>query len=117
MRLKYALHLIDIAADDVERFFGHRQRQQVGQIGAAADAPGDVLGNQSGLDALGDLPDAIEMRRVEAFGAAERKTDAVQRDRKVAANGVEITHRRSAAHVVLGVDFHEGHGGRVSSTA
>ena len=70
-----------------------------------------MLGHQAGLDPLGDLADALEMRRIDPFGAAERKPDAVQRYRRVAADGVEIAQRRPAAHVVLGMNFHPRHVG------
>ena len=104
-----ALKLIDMPAHHRERFLGHRQRQQIGEIGAADDAEGDVLRHQPGLDPFGDAPDALEMRHVEAFGAAKREPDAVQRHRVVAANAVEVAGRRAAAHVVLGVDFEPRH--------
>ncbi len=106
-----ALHLVDMPAHHRKRFLGHRQRQQVGEIGAADDAPGDVLGHQAGLDPLGDAANAFEMRRVQSLGAAERQPDAVQRNRIIAADGVEIAQRRAAAHVVLGVNFHPRHVG------
>ena len=73
-----ALHLIDMPANDNERLFRHRQRQEIGKISAAADAPGDVLGHQRRLDALGNLADALEMRQIKPLGGAERETDAVQ---------------------------------------
>src|SRR6516165_1328922 len=76
---KRALHLIDVPADNGKRLLGHWQRQQVGQVGAAADTPGDVLRHEVGLNALGNLPDTVKMRLVQAFGTAEREPDTVQR--------------------------------------
>ena len=52
--------------------------------------------------------DALEMRAIEPFGAAERKADAMQRYRIIAADGVEIAQRRAAAHVIFGVNLHPG---------
>lgn len=49
------------------------------------------------------------MEGVQAVGAAERETNAVQRNREVTAHGIEIPDRRAAAHIVLCMDFHEGH--------
>ncbi len=109
--LHVALHLVDMPAHHGERFLGHRQRQQVGEVGAVDHAPGDMLGHQAGLDPLGHAADAFEMGRIQSLGAAQRQPDAVQRDRTVAADGVEIAQRRAAAHVVLGVDLHPRHVG------
>ena len=89
-----------------KRFLGHRQRQQVGEVGRVGDAPGDVLRHQGGLDAFGDLADAFEMCGIEPLRAAEREPDAVERNRMVAADGFETADRRAAAHVVLGMHLH-----------
>jgi len=73
-----SLHLIRMPTHDVERLLGHRQRQQVGEIAAVDDAPREVLRHERRFDALGGLPNAFEMRRVEPLRAAERQPDAVQ---------------------------------------
>ena len=46
---------------------------------------------------------------IEAIGAAERKTDPMQRNRFVAANGIEKPERRPATHIIFGVNFHPRH--------
>ena len=71
-----------------------------------------MLRHQRWLDAFGDLADAIKMDGVQALGAAERQADAVQRYWKIATHRFETPDRRAAAHIVFGVDFHEGHIGR-----
>ncbi len=109
--LHVILHLVDMPAHHRERLRGHGQRQQIGEIGAVCQAPGDMLRHHGGLDPLRHALNAFEVRRVQSFGAAEREPDAVQRDRIVAANGIEIAQRRAAAHVVFGVDFHPRHVG------
>src|SRR6266571_3488883 len=70
-----------------------------------------MLGDESWLNPLDDLPHAREMRRIEPVGAAERQARAVQRDRIVVADRVEDLRRRSAAHVVLGVHLEPRGGG------
>src|SRR5260370_16490625 len=45
------------------------------------------------------------MAEIEPLGAAERKADAVQRNRVIAADRLEISERRPAAQVVFGVNF------------
>src|SRR5689334_14117094 len=64
-----------------------------------------MLRHQSRLGARDDIADALQMFAVEAFGTAERQSHAMQRNRIVEAYGFEIAERRSAAHVILGVDF------------
>src|SRR5262249_19846589 len=61
------------------------------------------------FNALSNLPDAIEMRLVQAFGTAERKADTVERYGNIAPDGLKTADRRSATHVVFGMDFHPRH--------
>ena len=68
-----------------------------------------MLRHKIRLNALGDLPDAIEMCLVQAFRAAERETDTVQRYGNIASDGLQTADRRSATHVVFGMDFHPRH--------
>src|SRR6266849_6814162 len=70
-----------------------------------------MLGDQPGLDPLDDLPHPREMRRVQSLRAAERKSRAVERDRIVAADRVEVRRRAAAAHVVLDVHLEPRRGG------
>ena len=112
--LEIRLRPIHVAAEQSERFLGHRQRQQVGQVVPVGIVPGQMLGHQAGLEALHGDADAFKVRGVESLGAAKRKTDAVQRQRIVAANGVEVGERLAATHIVLGMDFEPRHlGARV----
>jgi len=101
--------MIDIAADRRQRLLGHRQRQQIGKIVAAADAPGDMLGDKRRFDTLGDLLDTIEVRNVETVCAPQREPNAVQRYRKITANDLKTAYRLSTAHIIFGVYFHKGH--------
>src|SRR5262249_13457619 len=109
-----ALHLIDVPANHVQRLVGHRQGKQIGKIGAVTDTPRNVLRHQRWLDPLGYLPDTIEMRLVQTLGTAERETDTMQRYGNIAPDGFQTADRRSATHVVFGMDFHEGDIGRAS---
>src|SRR5712692_7271081 len=109
--LQAGLELLDVPADDRERFFGHRQGKQVGEIGPADDAPRQMLGNESRLEPLDRAPQALQVRRIEPLRAAERQADAVQRKRIVPADRLEVAQRRSAAHVVLGVNLEPRHRG------
>ena len=107
--LEIRLGPIHVAADEVERFLGHGQRQQVGKVRTADDAPRKMLGDEPRFEAFDDAPDTIQMGAIKALGAAERKPDAMQRDGIVATDGVEIGERRAAPHVVLGVNFQPSH--------
>jgi len=98
-----------VATHGIKRFFRHRQRQQIRKIGPADDAPCQMLGHHAWLDPLGDLSNTFQMPDVEAIRAAERKPYTMQGNGFVATNGIEITQRRSAAHVILGMDFHPRH--------
>src|SRR5574340_785578 len=97
------LRSIHVATDDVERFFGQRQRQKITEVGATHEPPREVLRYEPRLEALYHAPDAVQMCRVEILRTAERESDAVQRERIIAADGVEIRECRAAAHVVLRV--------------
>ena len=46
------LRASDVLGDDGERLLRVRQREQVVQIGAARDAPGQMLGDEARLDAI-----------------------------------------------------------------
>ena len=67
-----------------------------------------MLGDERRLEALDQPCQPLEMRGVEPLGAAEREPDAVDRQRIVGAQPLQAPHGRSAAHVVLGVDFQPG---------
>ena len=62
---------IGIAANDIEGFLGHRQRQEVGEIMTADYAPRQVFGDQSRLEPSDQISQASEMVAVDPFGAAE----------------------------------------------
>ena len=97
------LRASDVLRDDRERLLRVRQREQVVQIGAARDAPGQMLGDQARLDAIGQRPEPCEVSRVERPVAAEREPDAVERDGVVPPHRLELRDGGPAAHVVLRV--------------
>src|SRR5437764_12933830 len=92
-------------ANDIERLFGHRQRQQVRDIDAIDDAPGQMLGDEPGLESLDDFANPPQMIAIERLCAAKRKSDAVQRDRIIAPDRFQIRGSGAAAHVVLGMNL------------
>ena len=67
------------------------------------------------------------MARIEPVGSPQRNADGVERNRVVVSNPLESADRRSAAHVVFGVDLepadhgpvleHLGHVGRAEADA
>src|SRR5207249_4757349 len=67
------------------------------QVGAARDAPRQMLGDERRLEALDQPCQPLEMRGVEPLGAAEREPDAVDRQRIVGAQPLQAPHGRSAA--------------------
>src|SRR2546429_825984 len=69
------------------------------QVGAACDAPRQMLGDERRLEALDQPCQPLEMRGVEPLGAAERQPDAVDRQRIVGAQPLQAPHGRSAPHV------------------
>ena len=101
--LQIGLGLVDVPAHDGQRLLGHRQRQEIREIASADHAPGQVLGDQSRLDPRNHFPHARKVGHVQPFGTAQRQANAMQRDRIIAANGVQVSGRAAAAHVVLGV--------------
>src|SRR5438552_1325436 len=84
--LQIRLRLLDMAANDIECFFGHRQRQEVGNVDPVDHAPGQMLRDEARLEALDDLAYALQMSAIERLGAAQRQAHAVQSDRVIAAN-------------------------------
>src|SRR6516225_5086167 len=64
-----------------------------------------MLRDERRRNALDGAVDPIEMAEIEPLGAAERKADAVQRNRVIAADRLEISQRRPAAQVVFGMDL------------
>jgi hypothetical protein len=70
-----------------------------------------VLGHEGGLEPVGERGQALEVAGVESAGRAERQAHAVDRDRIVAADPLQGSHRRAPAHVVLGVNLQPAHGG------
>src|SRR6516165_9114753 len=106
---KNGLRPIDIAADDAERFFRHRQWQKVGEIASFRDAPREMLRDERRRDALDGAADPVEMAEIEPLGAAQRQADAVQRNRVIAADRLEISERRPAAQIVFGMDLQPRH--------
>ena len=81
LALQRVLHELDIARDDRQRLLVVAERQEVVEIGAVGDAPGEMLGDQIRLEAFADLAQPLQMIAVEAGGAAERQADAVHRQR------------------------------------
>ena len=68
--------------------------------------PGEVLGHERRLKALGDRGEPLKMSAVERPGRADREADAVQRQRIELADRIEAAMRRAArAHIVLRVDL------------
>ncbi len=102
--LQIVLEPLYVFAHDFERFFRHRQGQQIGEIVSADDAEGEMLGDESRLEPLDGLPHPREVRRVQPLRAAERKPRAVKRHGVVAADCVKVRRGAAAAHVVL--DMH-----------
>src|SRR5438128_10966630 len=62
-----------------------------------------MFGDQAGFDPVNDISQTSKMGGVEPFGTAQRQTDAVQRDRVVAADRVQVLGYGAAAHVVFGM--------------
>jgi hypothetical protein len=59
-----------VAADDGQRLFRQRQRQELGEMHAADAAPGQVLGYEPRLDPVDQQPQPGEMLRIEPADAA-----------------------------------------------
>ena len=95
----------DVAADHVEAFLGQRQRQQIGEKIVIDRAPGQMFGDQSRLDALGERRERGQVPPVDSLGGAERQSDAVQRNRVMRAHLFEHGKAR-LAQVVFAVHFH-----------
>src|SRR5215831_14948084 len=64
-----------------------------------------MLRDERRRDPLDGAADPVEMVEVEPLRAAEREAHAVQRNRVIAADRLEISQRRPAAQVVFGMDL------------
>jgi hypothetical protein len=95
----------DVAGDDRERLLVIGDRQQVVEIRAAGDAPGDVVRDCGGIEAPHQRGDAPQVLRVQPLRRAQRQADAMQADRVVLAQRFQHRRRRAAAKEVLGMDL------------
>ena len=99
------LHRIGIAANDIERFPGHRQRQEVGEIMAAHYAPRQVLGDEFWFEPSDQISQALQMVAVDPLGTAEREPDAVEGQGVVAPDAFEVHEWAAAAKIILRMDL------------
>jgi len=104
------LDLLDAQARRLEADGVVRQWQQMIEVGAAADAPREMLRDERGLDPLDQSFHAEQMTLVERIGAGERQPDSVQRDRIVGSQPLERGHGGPATQIVLRVHFEERDG-------
>src|ERR1044072_7525671 len=72
------LRYLDVAADDVERLLGERERQEIGEMNSVDRVPRRMLRDEAGLDAPHEPSEPLEVLFVEPFRASERKPDAMQ---------------------------------------
>jgi hypothetical protein len=92
--------------DTGDRLVRVGQGEKIVEERAFVGRPGEMLGNQNRLKALGDRREPLQMRPVERSGRADRQANPVERQRVALANGVDAAMRRAAgAHVILRVDF------------
>src|SRR6516164_2238536 len=64
-----------------------------------------MLRDECRRDPLDGAADPVEMAEVEPLGAAEREPHAVQRNRVIAADRLEVRERRPATQIVFGMDL------------
>src|SRR6516162_1539300 len=64
-----------------------------------------MLRDERRRDPLYRAADPVEMAEIEPLSAAEREADAVQGNRVIAADRLEISGRRPAAQIVFGMDL------------
>src|SRR5262245_30429261 len=62
---------LDVVTDDLQRFLGQGQRQQVGEMSPIDRVPCEMLGNKAWLDALHEPSEPLEVLFVEPFRASE----------------------------------------------
>ena len=92
----------------VERLVRVGQGQKIVEESALVRRPGQMLGDDGRLIALGHAREPCEVGGVQRSRRADRQADAVQRERVERADRLEPPVRRTArAHVVLGVDLEE----------
>ena len=104
--LEPVLNLADMRDNAIERFSIVGDRQKVVEIACVMARPGQVFGYHCRFVALDDAGKAFEMHRVNAAFGADRKADAVDREREFAPNGGKrAMGGAAAAHVVLGVNL------------
>ena len=94
---------VDIARQDLERLLVMRHRQQVIQIDAVGDAPGEVLRHQLRLETIAHSLETCEVSRVDPGRGSKRQTDAVDGQLEMPTDLVERLRGRTAIHVVFGV--------------
>ena len=81
---QHVLDLREMRRHDAKRLRGVRQRQEIVEIRAADVRPCEVSGDEDRIQSIDERTKALEMRTVDAVGAADRDADGVHRDRVVA---------------------------------
>ena len=76
----------DVVGHHVERFPGHRHRQQVGEEAVAYPAPRQVLRDHEGLEAVDEPLQTVQVVPGRRLAGAQRHADPVQREGIVGAN-------------------------------
>src|SRR5258708_9842131 len=99
--LEVILTLRDVPADDPERLFGQRQRQEISEVVPRSNAEGKMLRHEPGLSPLDELPHPREVLRVQPLRTSERQARAVKRHGVVAADRVKIPRPASSPQPVL----------------
>ena len=102
------LHLVDMGGEGLERFPVVGQRQEVVEVFTFMGRPGEVAGDEEGINAINKFFDARKMPAVDAVGTADRDADRMHRDRVVAGDILEQLPRMGIGEEVLGVDFEPG---------
>src|SRR5579883_2003463 len=68
------LHMPDVAGDDIERLLGVRQRQEIVEVAAVDDAPGEMLGDEKRLRAPNQAAQALQVLGIDPVSAAKRRS-------------------------------------------
>ena len=105
------LHLVDVPRDHGKRFLVVGERQEVVEVFAGVRRPGEMPGDEEGVDAVAERAHAGKVRAVDAADAADRYADGVHGYRIVGGKPIEQFARVRIGEKILGMDLEPPYGG------
>jgi hypothetical protein len=89
--------------DDLQSLLRIRQGKEMVEIETAGDTPGEMLRHERRCESCYEPLQSRQMTVIERFGAPERQSHPMQRERVVGSESLQRSERGTFAHIVLSV--------------